>query len=91
MRLSNVLNTLESSLGTPNDQGDKILRLRSGRKRELPREVTDFVETNGDTEDKLNFSAINKGYAGLRPGIYDKKRPKAAMNRDQNIDVYHQI
>ena len=76
------------------DEGSHIIRLKSGKKRELPKECTDFVETNGDTEDKLNFASINKGYAGLKSGgIYDKssKHRKACMNRDQPIDVYHHV
>jgi hypothetical protein len=93
MRLEANLRSLEANLTDNKDEGHHVIRLKSGRKRLLPREVTDFVETNGDTEDKLNFDRINKGYAGLRTGIYDKKSKfrKACMDRNQPIDVYHQV
>ena len=90
MRLERHLANLETNL-SKKDEGHNVFRLKSGEKKAVSRQVSDLVERNGDTEDKLNFAAINSGYAGLRPGIYDKKRRKAAMNRDQNVDVYHQI
>ena len=91
MLLERNLRVLENNLPNSRDEGDKILRLKFGKKKALGREVTDFVENNGDTEDKLNFDRINKGYAGIRPGIYDKRRRKACMDRDVAIDVYHEV
>lgn len=94
MRLERNLRTMENNLGVENDEGSKILRLKSGRKIELHRTITDYVETNGDTEDKINLAKISKGYSGLKAGgIYDKssKHRKASMDRDQPIDVYHEV
>lgn len=91
MILERNLRLLENNLPKENEQGDNVLRLKSGKRRLLPREVTDFVEFQGTTQDKLNFDRINKGYVGLRPGIYDKRRRKACMDRHIPVDVYHQV
>jgi hypothetical protein len=68
------------------------LRLKNGYVVLLHRTCSDYVQTNGDTEDKLNFTKIN-GFPGLRTNMWEKpsKYRKAAMDKDQPIDVYYTV
>jgi hypothetical protein len=88
------LRKLKNKFTDDNEQGTNVIRLKSGLKKELHHTITDYVEANGDTEDKINFNKISKGYSGLKAGgVYDKssKHRKQSMDRDQPIDVYHEV
>jgi len=91
MLLERNLRTLENNLTDSRNEGGNTIRLKSGKKKLLPAGVTDFIEHEGNTEDKLNLDRINRGYAGIKTGIYEKRRRKACMDRNVPIDVYHQV